>query len=596
MAGLVAIISTDPEIPVSPSEMTDLANTYAALRGEGRRETAHAGSAAQVAVIVPATGGEGAVVRDGSSWCAVVGRPYATGMLLGARPEDLDGQFALISHDGQTGEVRVVCDPFGMQTLHVAQRGPLSYVSTSALVLARFLRAGPDRFALEIFLRAGYHFGSRTNWNGIERLEPGTCVSFGRAGASRRCYWRPTVERDVTALGFDDAVDYCSSVALSSYERVYSGREGLWLDLTGGFDTRLLALLLETAGASFACNTRGDVDDEDRRVARKIAEQKGWELFDPTMPVSWGDILKPLLSLAVAWGDANLQALELAWVLWVHARMGERRSSLLSAGGGEHWRGFAWPQEFFRAGRSTTVNMDNWIDMRLLHPMRTDVLARDPTNEIREDFRTRMLDWAAPYGEDLNTVQLDMMYAYKMTGHFGAYRSADGACLNAELPFYLKPSFAAAISVDHRHRSSHRLMRHAIWRLDRDIASLRTVTGGPAMPLRPTAVHRFVPYYTRIGRRAITKVAQTTIGRPLLAPTWTSWWAPAAAQMAAVELLGSSAAIRRREMRSLPLYHTPALDSFLDAASAGRLTDAELLGRIVSVELALRQVDAAVAV
>jgi hypothetical protein len=226
--------------------------------------------------------------------------------------------------------------------------------------------------------------------------------------------------------------------------------------------------------------------------------------------------------------------------------------------------------------------------------MDTAVLAKDRTAEIREDFRTRMLDWAAPYSEELNTVQLDMMYAYKMTGHFGAYRSADLAYLNAELPFYLRPSFTAAISVNHRHRSNHRLMRHAMWALDRKIASLRTASGGPAMPWRPTAMHRFVPYYTRIGRRAITKVAQTTIGRPLLAPKTTSWWAPPAAQKAAVETIGKTAEIRRNEMRSLPLYDGAVLDRFLDAGLAGDVGDAEMLGRIVSVELALRQVDAAV--
>src|SRR4029450_4752326 len=113
-----------------------------------------------------------------------------------------------------------------MQTLHVAQRGPLSYVSTSALVLARFLRAGPDRFALEIFLRAGSPLGSRPNGNGIGRLGPGPWVSFGRAGATRRCYWRPTVERDVTALGFDDAGDFCSAVLVSGYHAAYAGEAG----------------------------------------------------------------------------------------------------------------------------------------------------------------------------------------------------------------------------------------------------------------------------------------------------------------------------------------------------------------------------------
>jgi hypothetical protein len=505
---------------------------------------------------------------------------------------DLDGQFGLVVHDADKAEIRVVTDPFGMQTLYVAERGPFTYVSTCVLVLARCLGAGPDRFALEVFLRSGYHFGSLTNWEGIERVEPATCLSFGANGVSRSVYWRPERDRDVTRLSLERAVAYCSEVALETCRAHLSGREPVWLDLTGGFDTRLLALLLEAGGVDFICDTRGDFDDDDRRIAREIAGLKGWELFDPVLPDDWADVLPSMLQSALVWGDGNLQVFELAWVLWVHARLGDVRRELLSAGGGEHWRGFAWPQEFLRAGRSNRVNLDNWIDMRLLHPLDTSVFRRDPTPEVREDFRKRMLDWAAPYQDELNTFQLDMMYAYKMTGHFGAYRSSDDAYMTAELPFYVKPVFTAAVSVDHRHRSNHRLMRQAIWRLDRRVADLPTASGGPATPLQLTRLHRFFPYYARIGRRVVTKVAQTTIGRPLLAPDMNSWWAPPPARRVALDMLGHEA-IRQGELRSLSLYDPGELEKLFESARAETPMDAQLLGRIITVELALRQVDAA---
>ena len=590
MAGLVAIVSRDPSrSPVTESQFAELTRAYEAVRGAGTHETAEAGPFARLAAITSGSG-RAHVEREESSWAAFVGRPYYGETIRGTALEDLDGQFALIAYDAKAAEVHVVADPFGMHTLYVADRDPFTYVSTSALVLAKCLRAAPNRFALEIFLRAGYHFGSLTNWEGIERLEPATCVSFGREGVRRSVYWKPERDREVAQLSLTGAVTHCSEVAVETYRRYFSERELAWLDLTGGFDTRLLALLLEAAGIDFVCDTRGDFEDEDRRLAREIASIKGWELYDPVLPENWGDVSPSLLPAALAWGDGTLQVFELAWVLWVHARLGEVHSKLLSAGGGEHWRGFAWPQEFLQAGRSTRVNMDNWIDMRLLHPLDTSVFKRDPTPEVREDFRVRMQDWVAPYTGELNTFQLDMMYAYKMTGHFGTYRSSDYAYLSAELPFYLKPVFSSAVSVDYRHRSRHRLMRHAIWRLDKTIAELPTSTGGPAMPLRTTSLHRFAPYYTRIGRRAVTKLAQTTIGRPLLAPNMHSWWAPPDARRAALALLGAGSP---RELRSLSLYHPGALERLFETARGESEMDAQLLGRIVTVELALRQVDAA---
>jgi hypothetical protein len=203
-----------------------------------------------------------------------------------------------------------------------------------------------------------------------------------------------------------------------------------------------------------------------------------------------------------------------------------------------------------------------------------------------------MLAWAEPYRDEPNTIQLDVMYAYKMTGHFGAYLSADAAYLRPELPFYLKAPFTAAISVHHRHRANHRLMRHVLTKLDESVASIRTSTGGPAVPLRARTAHRFAPYYARIGRRAVTKLTQTALGRPLLAPRPRGWWAPPAARRAAIEMLGQSPTERRRGMRSLSLYDPAAIDRFFAAAQAGALGGAQLLGRIVTIELALREVDA----
>jgi Glutamine amidotransferase domain len=591
MSGLVAIVSSDPREPVDESLLEGFTRTYEELRGVGAARTA-AGPRVRVALLSASADEPPELEGDSDAWCAVVGRAYSPTSLAESRLNEIDGQFALVSYDGRTDEIRIATDAFGMQALYVAVRGSRLYVSTSVLALATFVRAAPNRFALEVFLRAGYHFGALTNWEGIERVEPGTCITVAAGQVSRHVYWRPAVDRSVASMSLAEAADHCAELAASEFGRRYADREPLWVDLTGGFDSRLLALLLDRAGAEFVCNTRGASDDADRSIAGEIAEVKQWELFDPVLPRDWADTLPGFLPHALAWGDGNLEVLELAWVLWVHRKMGTRLPVLMIGGGGEHWRGFAWSQEFLQAGRSTNVNMRNWIDMRLLHPMDLTVLARDPTPAIRDDFRARMLAWSSPYSQERNTVQLDILYAYKMTGHFGAYRSADAGYLLSELPFYLKEPWAAAISVDHRSRANHRLMRQVISRLDPAAASIRTTSGGPAVPWRPGTMHRFAPYYARIARRAVTKLAQVTLGRPFLALPEDDWWLPPAARRAVINVLGHDAGDRRNGMRSLSLYDVRALEDFFATPPADGSGDAELLGRIVTVELALRAADA----
>jgi Glutamine amidotransferase domain len=563
---------------------------YADIRGS-EMTSSTGGPRARVALLAPSGVEPPTLTGDSERWCAVVGRPYSSTSLLDSTVREMDGHFALVSYDGRADEVRIATDAFGMQALYVGLRGNTVYVSTSALALAKFLRAVPNRFALEIFLRAGYHFGALTNWEGIERIEPGMCITVGPGRLEGNVYWRPAVDRSVAGMTLHNAVDHCVSLALSEFGHRYASRGKMWADLTGGFDSRLLTLLLDRADVDFECNTRGASDDADRSIASEIARAKNWPLFDPVMPENWGDILGNLLPEALAWGDAHLEVLELAWVLWVHQRMGTRFPGLFIGGGAEHWRAAAWKQEFLQAGRTTSVNMRNWIDMRMLFPLDLSVLARDPTPEIRDDFRARMLAWAAPYSEERNTVQLDVMYAYKMTGHFGAYRSADAGYLLSELPFYLKELFAAGISVDHRLRANHRLMRHTISRLDPRVASIQTTAGGPAVPWRLRAVPQLAPYYARIGRRAVTKLTQVTLGRALFALRDEGWWFPPDAWRAVVGVLGRDAADRQKRMRSLSLYDPHALEALL-ARGFASADDAQLLGRIVTVELALRTVDA----
>jgi hypothetical protein len=106
----------------------------------------------------------------------------------------------------------------------------------------------------------------------------------------------------------------------------------------------------------------------------------------------------------------------------------------------------------------------------------------------------------------VNTRQLDLLYAYKVMGHFGAFTAAAQAVLPTELPFYTRPVFLAAFSTQHRHRNAHRLMRRMIEHLQPGAAAVRTTKGGPAQPLRVSNLHRFLPYYARLGSKAVEKV------------------------------------------------------------------------------------------
>jgi hypothetical protein len=593
--GLCAVIASG-DGRVAETDVDGLADAYEGLRGA--RPRARAAVRGRVAVVAfGPPGDEPPLVSSRTgSWAVGSGRAYVDGALVDARLEDLDGAFALVRYDATNDTVVVASDPFGMQPLYVAERPGRTYVSTSVLALAKHLGAPPSRLGFLTFLRAGYQFGEATAWAGIERLEPATSMTLGARGVTRRTYWRAEVDGSVRGMSLAQAADHCIEVATETLGRYLGHDELLWSDLSGGYDTRLLTALLDRAGVPFSTNTRGEATSQETGIARAVAREGGWGLTELSLPAEWPELLPGLLGTSLAWTDGGLEALEHSWVLWAHQHLSGRSRRLLYGGGGEHYRSFAWRQEFLSAGRSTVVQMDNWLDLRMLHPMDTTLFASDPTSEVRESFRRRLERCKAPYSEQPNTTQLDAMYAYKVTGHFGQYRAADSAYLEAELPFYFKPVFTAAFSTDYRVRNAYRLQRRMLARLNPRVAAVETQAGGPAEPLRPSNAHRFVPYYLRTGHRALNKVGQMALGRRLLPPVERyDWWCPEESRRAAMKAVRNGGARPLvDQLRTAPLFQRERLAAFFALARGGDFAEPSMLGRILTAELALRAVGASI--
>ena len=587
MSGLVAVLAVGPGRTVDDDDLQRLVACYEAVRGPCTVTVSRGGSRARAARL-DAAGSVTAPAADG--WPVTVGVPYGpAGAPVGSPAwlRSVDGQFALVGHDAAADEAVVATDPLGMTAVYVATGPGVLYVSTSSLALARFLGAPADRLAVQSFLLSGYHFGSGTHWRGIERLEPGQVVRVGADGRSQELYWRPRVDDEVRRLPLRQAADHLIDVAVDTLRSRFDGRPESWIDLTGGYDSRLLALLLDRADVEFRANTRHTRNPDDVAIARRIAEVKGWTWVDPALPEDWDEVLPDEIGPALAWGDGQLEVLQLSRVQWVHRVLARSLPALLSGGGGEHLQFAAWKSEFAAAGRSTRVNLDNWIDMRMIKPVDRCVLAGEPLAAVREDMRQRLSGWIAPYAGELNTTQLDLLYAYKSTGHFGAYRSADDGWLTAQLPFYFRPVFETAFSTDHRHRNGHRLMRHMIERLDPAVAALPTTRGGPAQPWRVSNAHQLAPYFAQLARKAVTKVSDKTLGRPLLLKNVTFPWA-SRANASVLDRLAERGAFVPGELRSGDLYRDDALAALLEASRRPGSTQDALLGRVITVELALQ--------
>ncbi len=589
MADLLAIISHDRAKPVSADALDQLTSDYESLRGPvPHRETAAAGEWAIARVVDRPTPPTAGIERRGAGWTVWAGPLAEPSVAAGVALDGLDGQFALVRLEEDGVTLLVATDPLGMKPLFTAIVGETTIVSTSALVLAKHMRAAPSRAGLETFLRTGNQFGCDTPWEGIVRMQPGQALTFTPRGRRLDVYWQPLIDESVRRLSFGACAEACLEQAAAAIAGRYRD-DRPWLDLTGGFDTRLLALLAQRAKLGFIANTSGRDDDEDVRLARRIAETADWPWTQFTLPDEWGELLPARFEEAVAWGDCHLDALPLAEVMQGHRRKGEVESMLFNGGGGEHYRDYPWGQELWAAGRSNSVNFDRLIAWRVLAPVDLTVFREDPTPSVVSNVRAALEQRVEPFSSHPNTFQCDLLYAFKATGHFGAYQATAGAWVHMELPFYLKSVFTTAISASPRHRNYHRLMREMMRRLDPAIAAIPTETGGPAEPLGLRNLHRFAPYPWRRGRRFVSRLR----GRVLGARAGDS--APSPQDSAASMLIAklrSEGRLDPDQMRSGALYDRARLGELLDrSASRPGSVDWTTIGRVATVELALEAVD-----
>lgn len=502
---------------------------------------------------------------------------------------EIAGQFGVVLYDAQSDKAVVATDHFGMHSMYTARRDGKIYVSTSALVLAKHLRIRPSLPGLYAFLRSGYQFGTMTNWDGVERIEPGTrlMVTGGKARFER--YWTAEVDPQVVQLGLRGTVDHCIEVATDDI-RIYLGESSeMWSDLTGGFDSRLLNLLLQHADITFTTNTVGREDDADVRIGDRVARTGRWPWKRFGAPSDCEpETAARFLRMALAWGDGHLDCVQLARVLRVHADQSRSCKILANGGGGENFSNFAWTQEFLGAGRSNRVNYENLLSMRLLSPLDTSIFRDDPTPRVRSDFRARMQAWSEPFSDEPNTVQLSRLHAFKSTGHFGAYHSAAAAFLDQELPFYFPRTFTAALSASFRHRNSHRLQRHMIDRLNPRVGAVPTDYGGPAAPWRLANAHRFLPYHRRIAQAAVRKARQRIAPHRPRAAGSADPVAAAGREIVLRALFGEGTP-ELSDWHSAPLYDVAALETFLGRAPDADFSEPDLFGRVITVELALRE-------
>lgn len=171
----------------------------------------------------------------------------------------IDGMFAFAFREGKTGTLYLVRDRFGEKPLYYGVAGRDLVFASEVPALQRhpgFSDAAPDRAAAYNFLLYEYLPGTKSGWEGIAKLEPGSILAARGGRIAVEHYWRPRLgpigwpARD--ELEAADRLD--ELLGASVRDRVVADvRVGVFL--SGGLDSSLITAFAAKASPDLTAFT-----------------------------------------------------------------------------------------------------------------------------------------------------------------------------------------------------------------------------------------------------------------------------------------------------------------------------------------------------
>lgn len=207
---------------------------------------------------------------------------------LGDWVRDRDGDFLLVVTDHADGTTWAVNDLFGRLPTYRASFGDVTVLSRELKVirqLARELADGlePDRLALGQTLLFGEVLGTRTLYDGVEQLPPGSVLELGTDEPESLHEWRFDQHTNANR-SIEENAKRLKERFVESCQRRASVTDQTIVSMSGGLDSRsVLAAYTYTDGpVTAATSARKDGGNADEvNIARQVSHALGvpWESY-----------------------------------------------------------------------------------------------------------------------------------------------------------------------------------------------------------------------------------------------------------------------------------------------------------------------------
>lgn len=422
---------------------------------------------------------------------------------------ELNGFFVVVIGDARKKQVLCITDLIGSCFACVRKLPGCTAISGSSLLLSLLAPVAIDRASAQEFLNTGIIYDNRTLYEGIEKLPPASVCRFGEE-SRRTQYWSAAelksekYDADAAAESLWHEIRGAASAVGARYPQIVS-------DLTGGYDSRLLAAAYMGAGVTPQTTVSGQPGDPDVTVSEGLAAHVG--LRHQWLPTSPAPFTPKELSASFQLTDGEYDIFDYTRILRTHRQLAAKYDISTNGSFGEIARGYWWELLLPHIGKRKPLDCDKVVRLRfapggtrLKVPGAPDIVA-----SLTEVMQRAVL----PLQDAPNTFQMDMAYlTLRMQRWQGRIASSTNRLWPCLSPLMFRGVVETILQSRFASRERSYLVRKLLARYAPRFSEFPLEHGYPAAPLTLKNATQFwplVPFYTG---KVISRLSRMTSLHP----------------------------------------------------------------------------------
>jgi hypothetical protein len=489
--------------------------------------------------------------------------------------------FCAFLRDLAADTLTIAVDRSALQHLYIRQ-GPdgTVWASTSAFALAS-LGVEFDLEAATEWATAGHFITGRTFFREVRELDCGEVIHLRPGAPTTRTTWLPTPRAETTPTEYRERIE--EAVAAYSQQE-----EGLFFELTGGIDSRLLLAARFRSGTPTQTWTVGQPDDVEMRTIERLKGAASFEHLLVSPDTGLAAELPKLIDEMHALADGEANAVVYTSLLVAFRELAGIRRTSVTGSNGELARAFYW-RAIARGRQASHVR-----------GVVIDTLARRIFREsggVRALFRPDLPDPEGPVreaatdfvrGSLLQTPSaiLDDFYLRTRMRRFAGRNISTTSLFCAQgVPYFAHPVVDVILALPPAQKQDGRVVRETIVELSPRLAAVPLASGETVAPLSFAHPSRGARRGMGLGLKAMARYGGR-YGRMLArAPVDSMPFRQVAEDPGFRDYVGDL--LLTGDTRSLCLFDREALRTFVESSLAsGSLSP---LGIVLTIELTLRR-------